>query len=256
MNTNKIETMAGAVNVTIHKNYLKSEDSSYAKVFRNTAQMNNVIATVLQKSKNIDKATLIAAQVLFKDAILDLIAQGVSVNVFELGTLYPTACGNINGSAPSVSEIPDLSLGFTPSAEALLAVSKADIAMAKQEETEPSINIIEDLFTHLTDFTVTKGKAIRITGQRLKIAGDKSTTGLYFAPNDETGKPDNTGANWVRIEDSNFFRNTSRFLELTLPEELESGKTYTVIIKTASGRGKKINKTIKTYIFEHDVKVN
>ena len=48
MNTNNIELMKGSVNVTIHKNYLKDDDSTYAKVKRTTAGMNNVIATILK----------------------------------------------------------------------------------------------------------------------------------------------------------------------------------------------------------------
>lgn len=38
MNTNKIETMGGAVNVTVHKNVLKNDGSTYAKVKRATAE--------------------------------------------------------------------------------------------------------------------------------------------------------------------------------------------------------------------------
>ena len=45
MNTSKILPLGGTVNVTIHKNYLTQDDSSYAKVQRTTAGMNNVIQT-------------------------------------------------------------------------------------------------------------------------------------------------------------------------------------------------------------------
>ena len=91
MNTNDIKLLNGSVNVTIHKNYLKDDDSTYAKVKRTTAGMNNIIATILKNSTLMDKASLVAAQILFKDAILDLLQQGYSVNLFELGTLYLSA---------------------------------------------------------------------------------------------------------------------------------------------------------------------
>ena len=48
MNTSNISNLKGSVNVTVHKNYLKHDNtSSYAKVQRTTAGMNNVIAKVL-----------------------------------------------------------------------------------------------------------------------------------------------------------------------------------------------------------------
>ena len=86
MNTSKISNLKGSVNVTVHKNYLKHDNtSSYAKVQRTTAGMNNVIAKVLNKTKLFDEASLVASAMLFKNAIKPLpvsslyIARGYSV---------------------------------------------------------------------------------------------------------------------------------------------------------------------------------
>ena len=255
MNTNNIELMKGSVNVTIHKNYLKDDDSTYAKVKRTTAGMNNVIATILKNSTLFDKATLVAAQMLFKEAILELLQQGISVNLFELGTLYPSAQGNIESANPSVEEIPSLTLGFTPSEEALTAIKKTDISMAQLEDTSPVINQIEDLSTHKTDFSVTSGMPVRITGRRLKIAGEDEKTGLFFAPQKEDGTIDKEETDWIRVDEAKFFKNTSTYLELILPSNLESGAKYTLVLRTASGRGNRINKTLRTLIFEKTLTV-
>ena len=83
MNTNSITTLGGSVNVTIHKNYLKEDDSTYARVQRTTAGMNNVIATILTHTKVFDEASLVATVMLFKTAILELLSQGISINLFE-----------------------------------------------------------------------------------------------------------------------------------------------------------------------------
>ena len=188
MNTNSITTLGGSVNVTIHKNYLKEDNCTYAKVQRTTAGMNNVIATILTHTKVFDEASLVATVMLFKNAILELLSMGISINLFELGTLYPSAQGNINSSNPNISDIPSLTLGFTPSQEALDAVGKADISMAKIEDTTPQISTVEDLSTHKTDFTMTAGKPIRITGRKLKLAGEAESVGLFFAPQTAEGK--------------------------------------------------------------------
>ncbi|MBO4727113.1 MAG: DUF4469 domain-containing protein [Spirochaetaceae bacterium] len=256
MNTNSIQTLGGSVNVTIHKNYLREGDNSYAKVQRTTAGMDNVIATILNHTKVFDEASLVATVMLFKDAVLELLTQGAAINLFELGTLYPCAQGNIPSANPNISEIPHLSLGFTPSQEALKAVGKADISMAKAEETLPQISRIEDLATHSTDCTVSAGQPVRITGRRLRIAGDEAQVGLYFAQQNDNGKINENEAEWVKADSSSFFKNTHTYLELILPATLESSKSYFIVIRSASGRGKTINKTVKEMIYDTPVKVN
>ena len=48
--------MGGAVNVTVHKNVLKNDGSTYAKVKRATADMGNVIAAVLKKNESLRRS--------------------------------------------------------------------------------------------------------------------------------------------------------------------------------------------------------
>lgn len=249
MNTNDIKLLNGSVNVTIHKNYLKDDDSTYAKVKRTTAGMNNIFATILKNSTLMDKASLVAAQILFKDAILDLLQQGYSVNLFELGTLYLSAQGNIENANPSIEEIPSLVLGFTPSEEALSAIKGTDVSMTQLEETNPVINQIEDLLTHKTDCTVTNGMPVRITGRRLKIAGEDEKNGLFFAPQKPDGTIDAEETDWTRIEEEKFFKNTSSYLEFILPSTLTPDTEYSLVLRTSSGRGNRVNKTLRTLIF-------
>ena len=158
MNTNTIEKVGGSVNVTIHKNYFKQDDTNHARVQRTTAGMDNVIALVCDKSTLFDKASLVAAQMLFKEAVLELLQQGRAVNLFELGTLYPCAQGSINSANPSPTEIPPLTLGFTPAQVSLEAVSKANVSMSQVAQTHPVINLIEDLSTHRFDNSLTPAK--------------------------------------------------------------------------------------------------
>lgn len=255
MNTNGIELINGSVNVTIHKNYLKDDNSTYAKVKRTTAGMNNVIATILKGSTLLDKATLVASQMLFKDAILELLQQGISVSLFELGILYPSVQGNIENPNPSIEEIPALTLGFTPSDEALSAIKKTDISMAQLEDTSPVINQIEDLLTHKTDCSLTSGMPIRISGRRLKITGDDEKTGLFFAPQKADGTIETEETDWIRVDKEKFFKNTSTYLELILPSILERQSKYTLVLRTASGRGNRINKTLKNLIFDKTITI-
>ena len=71
MNTNLIEPLNGSVNVTIHKNYLKEDNSSYAKVQRTTAGMHNVIAAILAKTKVIALGRIVEGKHLLRDRRID-----------------------------------------------------------------------------------------------------------------------------------------------------------------------------------------
>lgn len=198
------------------------------------------------------EAILVSVSMLFKKAFLSLLAEGKAIDVFELGTLYPSAKGNIDGSAPSLSDVPDFTLGFIPSNEALHAVSKTEVVAALQEETKPQINTVEDFSRHVQDFKVTRGKPMRIKGERLKIDGEQG--GLFLAPCDAEGTVNKDETEWIRIPDEALFRNTQNYVELDVPDSLAPG-LYKIVIQTQSSRGGIVTKTVRKTIFEKAVEV-
>lgn len=240
------------VNVTLHKNYLKDDDSSFAKVKRNTASAENLIAVIKEMSASkIDEGYLMYCAGLFKKAILEKLRQGEAVNVFDLGTFFLTACGNIKGSVPSASDVPELSVGFTPSELVKAAVKDISVNLAVMEETSPVINTVTDYATGQETHSLTLGSAVSIKGDRLKIAGEPETTGFYFAPEAENGSFDMENAVRVPL----LVKNYPTELSFMLPADLQAGKSYYLVIKTASGKGTRVNKTIRTGVSSFTVTV-
>lgn len=254
MDTNILE-LNNTVNVTVHKNHLLDGSSSFARVKRRTIQMNSVIAEILKHNKTIDKATLIHSVILFEDAILDVLKQGFAVDLFGLGTIYLTAQGSMDSLSPLTSDIPQISLGFTPSEKACKAVRNIEVDTASLAETNPIIFQIEDRFTFNINNTITAGKSIKITGRKLKISGDESKVGVFFAEILTDGSYSKDEASWIQIKKSELGTNLPKTLEFYLPESIESGKSYALIIKTANGYGKRINKTIRTHVYDNFVTV-
>ena len=113
------------------------------------------------------------------------------------------------------------------------AISGTDISMAQLEETNPVITDTEDLLTHRTDYSVTKGMPLRITGRRLKIAGDGEKIGLFLAPQQEDGSISKEESDWIHVESQKFFENTVSYLEFILPDALKSSTKYTLVLRTA-----------------------
>lgn len=247
-----IQELSSAVNVTVHKNYLKDGNSSYAKVRRRTAGINNVIAKILKMPGALDKATLFHSAILFKDGILEVLKSGYAVDLFELGTLYLNTVGDISSENPTTADIPTVSLSFTPSQEALLQMADVNVDAAVKEDCEPTISTIEDRFTFKTDGSATLGNPVRITGKRLRIAGEDDT-GIFLAKLDENGAHSSDMQTWLKV--SKIGTNEPATLEFYLPSEAESGSEYALIIRTASGAGKRVNKTVRETLWNGKVKV-
>ena len=90
---------------------------------------------------------------------------------------------------------------------------------------------------------------VRITGRRLKIAGEDEKNGLFFAPQKPDGTIDAEETDWTRIEEEKFFKNTFSYLEFILPSTLTPDTEYSLVLRTSSGRGNRVNKTLRTLIF-------
>lgn len=233
------------VNVKIHKNFLKDGDFSYAKVSRNTANAENLIAVITESSSTkIDEGYLYYCARLFKEAILKKLKEGSAVNIFDMGTLYLTACGNIEGSNPDSSKIPKFSVDFTPSEEAKLAVQDVEVSETLFSDNSPTINTFTDLFTAKTGTQITHGKSMQINGTKLKVAGEGS--GVFFVPSTESGTANEDESSWIKVP--LLSRNLPSELQFFLPDELETGKSYFIAIKTFASHGSRTIKTLRQSI--------
>ena len=92
--------------------------------------------------------------------------------------------------------------------------------------------------------SISKGYTVQIKGDRLKVAGNEESTGLFFAPCDAEGKKDEDRANWVHIRPSSSMENTAKTLCVNLPADMKEG-TYRLIVSTAFGAGKRLNKSVR-----------
>ena len=254
-NLTNFEVLNAPVNVTVHKNHLKDDNSSYVRVDRRKADINNLIAEALKLSHLGDKVMLVAAYMLFKDAILSLLKRGIAVNLFDLGTLYLNAQGSIDSADPTASDMPSFSLGFTPSNEALSAVATTEIAKTNKEDTSPVISKIENLKTHKTDYQLSLMRTALISGFRLMIALDDEKSGIFFAPSTTDGLYERDEESWIKLEKDDYIKNTARYIEFNLPDALKAG-TYILILRTSMGNNTKQTKSLKELIFDKVITVS
>lgn len=250
----KSNLLTDKVNVTIHTLSLSEKDISYAKVQRNTAYIGNIIDKILEHNKVMDRETLLYSAGLFRNGILELLKSGKAVDLLEMGVLYIKPDGSIDTSNPSIKDVPSMKLAFTPSELAQNAVKDVSVAADITEDKNPFITEIYDMFTRSGGNTVTSGHTIRLKGKKLKVAGSEAETGVFFAPCAEDESFSENISDWIQIPQNDLIENTASVLMFNLPQSVVAGK-YKIIIRTAYGSGTRINKTVRTLIYENSITV-
>ena len=208
------------VNVTVRKSHIIDGEKQFATVNRNTATLENIIAAVHKNNPLISENIIRTVATEFKIAMLEKLQNGEGLNLFDLGTLYLTSKGSIESENPTAEDVPAFGVGFTPSKTAKFSVSDIEIDSLEKAETSPSIASFTDLSTNKNGFEITEGGGMKISGERLKIAGNNDATGVFLAPALESGKIDENEENWKKV--SRLFRNFPKDLSFLLPEDAKS----------------------------------
>ena len=230
----------GSGNLTLYKNHFDKGGKYYARFDRRNVTIDNLIARTQKKDIGVNAITAKHILSLIKAEIIEALQRGESVNLMDLGTFYIAASGT-SGNTAETAEIKKLLVKFTSSKETNEAVAKLEINKIVIADSSPSIDSVTDLFTGLNDGTLTSKKAARLDGGRLKISG--SDGGIFFAECDTDGIYSEDESLWHKVNPESIMRNLSKTLEFFLPESLEIGKSYRIILRTNSRKGNEDKKT-------------
>ena len=124
-----------------------------------------------------------------------------------------------------VSEMLNSIIEFT-----LDAISSLDVGNVIFADPNFTITDIVDLYTKEENQTLTMGKPAKITGTKLKLGDENS--GIFFAPIDTEEEIISDESTWIKVPQESIFRNKPTELNFFVPETLESGKSYCIVLKT------------------------
>jgi len=105
--------------------------------------------------------------------------------------------------------------------------------MTQEENTDPLITSLKNLYTQQEGNTLSANYSARISGSRLRVAGDEAVAGIFFAPCDDKGAYDTTGAGWLQVKENAIETNKPTALSFYLPKEVTAGK-YRLLVRTAA----------------------
>ena len=150
------------------------------------------------------------------------------MNFLDLGTFYIAA--SAEGDNPATVNIGGFQVKFTASKVMNEAVSSLKVKKIVLSNSTPVISSMTDLYIGEKGEKFTAGKSVRIEGSKLKIAGEDG--GVFFAPTSEDGEINADESSWIKV--ASLIRNSAKILEFFLPNEVQAGKRYFVMLKTTT----------------------
>ena len=219
-------------------------DSSvnYGRFARRTVNTNTLIARIQKRKAGTNELALQQSAGFIKEEILEALAAGEAVNILDTGTMYIALNGKISNGSIDSGDKQQFIVKFTPSKLAQAAVADLGVAEMTQSDTSPVISSVTDDFTQSTDGTLSAGKLVILSGERLKIAGEGS--GLYLCPLTSKEAPVEDESKWISC--SVITKNLPRTVAFYVPEEAESGVPYKILLRTYSiGTSSYTGKTVK-----------
>jgi len=239
------------VNVLVSQSNIKSKKGTYYGRVCKTGRVGSeeLLNRLKEASPYIDINMMRAGMEKMMDIIVDLVASGKTVDFFNLGTFSLFCEGAIEVEpamqsyidnrydecenadfdvSKAVKKEPKFALKFEPSLACKKTYENVKMAFALKKRRAPQIEKIENALPDATT-EATEGQVsiIRVSGENLKIAGEKEEIGVYIR--EENGEE-------IKIKRENIIQNTPKMLVILLHKRLKKDASYTLSIQTQYSR--------------------
>ncbi len=226
--------------IVLFKNYLEKGNAYYGRFDRKTVTTRTLIARIQARKAGTNELNVQEIAGFLKEEILTALRNGEAVNVMDLGTMFISTKGKYNGSSFVTGDgSKPLQVKFTPSRLAQETIENIRVTDISTADEGMKIRSVSDRFTGMEDSVISMGREILLKGILLKLS-DTDGCGVFFCPVDADGNPDMNKSSWIKAPV--ITENTSGRLGVYVPEELEEGRSYCMLVRTDYTRrkGKKL----------------
>ena len=218
-----------------------NDDNYVVRVPFTTVSTNGIITEIANDYPSIDPYVIQHSLELVKAKILQLLKQGRSVDVLELGTLYLKPDSTVKKLDPTVSEMPSLSVKFRVNSATRSALADVTISSFMISDPSPVLAEITNMQDGNTDGVLYLNYMVQVKGQNLKLPDDAvtetahgvSTTvgGIYFVPIEDDGTPSDDWSEWIEVT-GYLAKNTPSYLQFYPPASVTTGIEYFICVRT------------------------
>lgn len=236
------------IQVRLFKNQLNTENGAYyARVKAiNTLNIKQVCEQAVKRGgSNMSVSNMEqAVEEFFKEMAYKL-ASGISIN-----TGYFTASPSIKGAFKTINDTFDkdkhtIKINLTQGDKLRNEIENSKVTVLGPNPDDHNLNYVLDYTTKEENSTVTSGKAIKLLGKKICVAGDDESVGIYFT-NTETDVV-------TKVPAQNILENNPKSIIMITPE-LTPGM-YTLEIKTQHCASNCINKTVTSIAYPNVIEV-
>ena len=231
------------VNVSVCKCNIKSKPHTfYGRVCKTgRVETNTLLSRLKEVAPYIDINMMEAGMKKIAELIAELVASGMDVDFFNLGTFRLSCEGAIEVNpamqsyvedgvseyenadfdvSQAVTKQPNFRLMFEPSTSCKKSYEQVKMSLALKKRRAPVIEKIEDA---VPEGASNGASILRVMGENLKIAGDNENVGVYI-------KEENVDE--VKIEKANIIQNTPKMLLILLDKQLKNDASYKLSLLT------------------------
>ena len=232
------EAVESYVSVKLTNNAFNDENYVVRVPFT-TVSTNGIITEIANSYPSINPYVIQHSLELVKAKILELLKQGRSVDVLELGTLYLKPDSTVSKDDPTVTDMPKLKVAFRVNTETKNALADVSVNSFMVNDPSPSIGTITSLYDGNTDGTLYQDSLVLIKGSNLKLPEEvtaaggsaENGSGIYFVPVGDDGKPDTNEADWKRVT-GYISKNTDTYLQFPIPSTVSLNVDYFIAVVT------------------------
>lgn len=218
-----------------------NESNYVVRVPLTTVSTNGIITEIANDYPSINPYVIQHALELVKAKILELLRQGRSVDVLELGTLYLKPDSTVTRDDPTVSDMPAMKVAFRVNTTTKNALADVSISSFMISDPSPVLGTIRSLKDGSTDGTLHQGYMVEIKGSNLKLPAEVIDTdnpdqsgnysGVFFVPVTNAGEPNPDESTWIQV--TGFFeKNTATYLQFYIPSGVSIDTDYYLAVRT------------------------
>jgi hypothetical protein len=181
-----------------------------------------------------------------KQVIADIIAEGGAVN-FELFNAHPSIQGVFSGPDDTFDHARHkVRVNLHPGSALRSAVGGIKLKRVAAVLTGTVITSVVDVKSGTVNGKLTPGRDVKLTGAKLKIAGDDPAVGLYFVP---AGGP---AGDPVKVDPTDFVVNNPSELIAVIPALSTGAWRVRIVTQYSGGKALKIP---HTFTFDKELTV-
>jgi hypothetical protein len=204
---------------------------------------NNIVDSIMKIGAGLTRSDIVSVLEAEKQVVEDIIAEGGAVNT-ELFNAFPSVSGVFDTpDEPFDPKKHKVRINLHPGVALRQAAAQVKTRRVAAVASGTVITAVTDLKTGSVNGTLTPGRDVKLSGVKLKIAGDEPEVGLYFVP---------AAGAIVRVDPSDIVVNNPAEVIAVIPA-LTAG-TYRVRIVTQYTSGRLL-KTPHTFTFDKPLTV-